>query len=245
MRAAIIDDLRQCRNEIGDCLNHYLDENYAGETPVIEEFESGEEFLNHFTPEAYDIIFIDQYMDGLSGMDTAEKIREKDGLVAVVFVTTSLDHAIESFNVRACGYLVKPLSYEKFEKTMELARLTKIRNARFIRVEQNKLLLREILWCDRDEHYVQIHTGKHGVLRFRIPFTELAGVLSPYPHFVTCYKSCIVNLERVERIDGLCFLMDTGDNVQFSAQRKKEMDTLFDEYTFQREREDELNDEDD
>lgn len=240
MKAAIIDDLCQCRIEVKDCLNRYLDENYAGERPIIHEFESGEDFLSRFMPETYDIIFIDQYMDGLSGMDTAEKIREKDELVALVFVTTSLDHAIESFDVRACGYLVKPFTYEKFKKVLDRARLIKIRSARFIRMEQSKILLREILWCDRDEHYVQIHTIKRGVLRFRISFAELTEALFPHPQFVTCYKSCIVNLEHVERIDGLSLLLDTGDKVQFSAQKNKEMITLFDEYTFRREREDEL-----
>lgn len=238
MRAAIIDDLAACRDEIRCCLSRYLRENYAGETPEIEEFESGEDFLSRFAPETFDIIFIDQYMNGLSGIATAGKIREKDGFVALVFVTSSLDHAVDSFGVRACGYLVKPYSYEKFVKTLELAHISKIRSARFIRLEQNKILLREILWCDRDEHYVQIHTEKRGVLRFRSPFAELARLLSSYTQFAACYKSCIVNLERVERLDGLTFLMDTGDKVPFSGQRKKEMETLFDEYTFQRERED-------
>lgn len=240
MKSAIIDDLAACRGELRDCLNRYLDENYAGDTPVIEEFESGEAFLSHFTPEAYDIIFIDQYMDGLSGIGTAEKIRERDETVALVFVTTSLDHAIESFSVRACGYLVKPYPYEKFEKTMELARLEKIRNARFIRVEKNKVLLREILWCGQDDHYVEVHTEKRGIFRFRLPFGEFTGQLAPYPQFLTCYKGCIVNLERAERIDGLDFVMDTGERVPFSARDRKKIEALFDEYTFRREREDEL-----
>lgn len=191
MKAAIIDDLAACRGEIRACLNRYLDENYAGETPVIEDFESGEEFLARFTPEAYDIIFIDQYMNGLSGMDTAEKIREKDGLVAVVFVTTSLDHAVESFTVRACGYLVKPLTYEKFEKTMELARLAKVRNARFIRMEKNKVLLREILWCGQYDHYVEVHTEKRGAFRFRIPFGEFTKQLTPYRSFLPAIKGAL------------------------------------------------------
>ena len=201
MKAAIIDDLAACRGEIRACLNRYLDENYAGETPVIEDFESGEEFLAHFTPEDYDIIFIDQYMNGLSGMDTAEKIREKDDVVAVVFVTTSIDHAIESFGVRACGYLVKPLSYE---------------------------------------NYVEVLTEKRGTFRFRIPFGEFTKPLTSYPQFLTCYKGCIVNLERVQRIDELDFVMDTGERVPFSARDRKKIERLFDEYTFQREREDGL-----
>lgn len=41
---------------------------------MIEDFESGEDFLSRFLPEAYDIIFIDQYMDGLSGIGVTKRI---------------------------------------------------------------------------------------------------------------------------------------------------------------------------
>ena len=196
--------------------------------------------MSQFQPEAWDVIFIDQYMDGLSGIDTARKIREKDKLAALVFVTTSVSHAVESYGVRACGYLVKPYDYGDFEKTMELAGVEKIRSARFVRVEQEKVLLREILWCDKDEHYTQIHTDRRGVLRFRLPFGELAGLLAPYPQFLPCYKGCIVNAERVERIDALVFRMDNGAGVPFAQREKKKLEGLYSSYLFQREREDAL-----
>lgn len=240
MKIAIIDDLYLSRNKIQESLNRYLAEHYAGETPVVEEFESGESFLSHFTSEAYDIIFIDQYMNGLSGIDTAKQIRIKDDMVALIFITNSFDHAIDSFSVRACGYLVKPFLYEQFKKTMELAHLSKIRNARFIRVEQSKILLRKILWCNRDNHYVQIHTDRHSILRFRLPFSELINLLAPYPQFLICYKCCIVNMERAECIDELDFVMDTGDRILFSKRNKTKIRALFDEYIFQREREAEM-----
>lgn len=240
MRAAIIDDLEPCRQELRGCLHRYLDEHYAGETPIVEEFSSGEDFLSRFRPEAWDIIFIDQYMTGLSGIDTARQIRKRDRLAALVFVTTSESHAVESYGVRACGYLVKPYTYDGFERTMELAGVEKMRNARFILMEQEKVLLREILWCDKDEHYTQIHTDKRGVLRFRLPFGELARLLAPYPQFLSCYKGCIVNAERVERIDALVFLMDTGASVPFARREKKKLEGQYSAYLFQREREDAL-----
>lgn len=238
MRTAIIDDLALCRKEIHNCLCQYLNNYYTGETPDIEEFSSGEEFLSCFQPEMWDIIFIDQYMTGLSGIETARKIREKDRLVALIFVTTSKGHAIESYGVRACGYLVKPFAYETFERTMELAGVEKIRNARFISVEQENILLREILWCDRDGHYIQIHTDRRGLLRFRFSLGDLSALLAPYPQFLTCYKGCIVNADRVERIDGLDFLMDTGARIPFAQREKKKLEGLFSSYLFQRERED-------
>ena len=237
MRAAIIDDLESCREDLRKCLHQYLNGHYAGEPPAVGEFSSGEDFLSQFQPEAWDVIFIDQYMDGLSGIDTARKIREKDKLAALVFVTTSVSHAVESYGVRASGYLVKPYEYGDFEKTMELAGVEKIRSARFVRVEQEKVLLREILWCDKDEHYTQIHTDRRGVLRFRLPFGELAGLLAPYPQFLPCYKGCIVNAERVERIDALVFRMDNGAGVPFAQREKKKLEGLYSSYLFQRERE--------
>lgn len=240
MKVAIIEDLAACREEIRSCLERYLDENYTGETPVTQDYESGEDFLSYGTKENWDIIFIDQYMNGLSGIDTAKKIRERDELVALIFVTSSLNHAIESFSVQASGYLVKPYSYQQFKKTMELARLDKIRNARFICMEKDKILLREILWCSQDYHYVEVHTDKRGIFRFRMPFGEFTKYLIPYPQFLICYKGCVVNMERAERIDGLDFIMDTGGKIPFSGRDRKKIETLFDEYLFRREREEGL-----
>ena len=51
---------------------------------------------------------------------------------------------------------------------MRLARLEKIMNARFIALGDDRILLKEILWCDRDGHYVQIHTDMRGVLRLSL-----------------------------------------------------------------------------
>lgn len=240
MKTAIIDDLTACREKIRDCLYRYLNETYAGETPVIECFSGGEEFLSRFTPGAYDIIFLDQYMNGLSGLDTANRIREQDPLTALIFVTASRDYAVDSYGVRACGYLVKPYDYEEFRRTISLAGLEKIRSSRFIRLEDKKILLRDILWCGRSNHYVEIHTNQCGLLRFRLAFASLTGLLVPYPQFLTCYKGCIVNLDHVECMDGLSFKLDTGETVPFAIRDRKQIEAQYYAYRFQREREDVL-----
>lgn len=240
MKAAIIDDLFQCREEIRQFLCRYLDETYTGEIPTIAEFTNGTDFLSGFSKDDYDIIFIDQYMNGLNGLDTARAIRELDKLVPLVFVTTSRDHAIDSYEVRACGYLVKPYRYEEFKRTMELAGLEKIRIARFICIEQEKILLREILWCSQDNHYVQIHTSRRGILRFRLSFYKFTSLLAGYPQFLICYKGCMVNMERVKHIDGLNFMMDTGDSIPFSQRDRKKMEAAYHSYIFQLEREGDL-----
>lgn len=237
MKIAVLDDFAICRDDVHKCLHRYFQENYAGETPVIDDFECGEDFLASFTPASYDMIFIDQYMTGITGMDTARKIREKDRLTALVFVTVSRDHAIESYEVRASGYLVKPYEYSDFEKMMALAEIEKIRAGRFIRVAQENILLREILWCDRDAHYVQIHTDRSGLLRFRLPSGELTRMLAPYPQFLTCYKGCVINMDRVDYMDNLDFVMDTGERIPFPKRNRTKIEMTYHTYLFQHERE--------
>lgn len=233
--------MAECRELLGEFLRRYFREHYAGDTPSIAEFESGEDFLAHFCPETFDLIFIDQYMDRLSGMDTARKIRTTDPLTALVFVTTSREHAVDSYGVRASGYLVKPFTYEAFESMMDLAGMENIRAARFFQLEDEKILLREILWCDRDGHYTQIHTEKRGVLRFRAPFAELEEILSAYTQFLTCYRGCVVNLERVDRIgDTDAFLLDSGETIMFSQRDRKKIESAYHAWLFRQQREDDL-----
>ncbi|PNV60922.1 DNA-binding response regulator [Clostridium sp. chh4-2] len=236
MKIAIVDDLSMCRADIQDCVERYLREHYDGEMPFVEQFASGEEFLAGFQAEFYDIIFIDQFMSGLSGMDTARRIREKDEVTALVFITTSRDYAIDSYGVRASGYLVKPYSYLEFAKAMDNAGLEKIRNARFICLEGKKILLREILWCSLEGHYLQIHTEKRGILRFRVAMRELSILLEPYIQFLNCYKGCIVNMERVACMGKLDFQMVNGEKVPFSKRDRKKIESLYHAYIFRRER---------
>lgn len=241
MRISIVDDLAECREALTECLLRYFRVHYAGETPLIDKFESGDDFLSRFFPETYDLILIDQYMNGLSGMDTARKIRLADPLAVLVFVTTSREHAVDSYSVRASGYLVKPFTYEAFEATVELAGVEKIRSARFFRLQDEKIFLREIFWCDRDGHYTQIHTARRGVLRFRTPFAELEEILSPYPQFLHCYRGCVINLERVNRIDEIdTFLLDSGEQILFSQRNRKKIETAYHTWLFRRTREDDF-----
>ena len=240
MKAAIIDDLLECQNEIRNCLHRFFTEHYAKDPVQIESFFSGEEFLAGYTKDSFDLIFIDQYMEGMSGMDTAREIRKSDEEAALIFVTTSHDHAVDSYGVRACGYLIKPFTYEAFEDTMRLARVGKILNARFIALGDDRILLKGILWCDREGHYAQIHTDRQGVLRYRVSFSSLEAVLAAYPQFLPCYRGLIINMDRVRRMEELEFLMDTGEHVPFRKRDHKEIKSRFSQYMFRRAREEDL-----
>lgn len=240
MKIAIIDDLIECINEIRSCINLFFQEHYINELIDINDYSSGEEFLSNFRKDSFDLIFIDQYMNGLSGISTAKKIRQIDELVVLVFITSSRDHAVDSYQVRASGYLLKPFTYIDFKNTLSIIGIKKLKNARFICIDNEKILLREILWCNIDGHYIQIHTTQRGILRYRLPFKTVSNELQKYSQFLTCYKGCIINLDHVERIDNVDFILMTGEKVPFSKRYKKKIETDYHSYLFQKAREDNI-----
>ncbi len=74
----------------------------------IDLFPGGEDLLGTYRPFQYTVIFLDIYMDGISGIETAEKIREADEDANLVFLTASEEHRPEAFSVFATAYLIKP-----------------------------------------------------------------------------------------------------------------------------------------
>lgn len=60
-------------------------------------------------------------MDGIDGMLIAERVCKTDEACLLVFVTSSRQHAMESFCVRAFDYLLKPYTYEQFLDTCAFA----------------------------------------------------------------------------------------------------------------------------
>lgn len=232
MRAAIIDDLAVCREEITQSLSGYLDQNYTGTRLCAEAFESAEAFLRSFKADAYDLIFMDYYMDGMDGLAAAKAVRERDENVPILFITTSPDHAIDSYQVRACGYLLKPYTVAEFEQALSLAQIVKILDGQFLELAGERVLLREIVWFDQDGHYARIHTSGRGVLRIRMAFEELQALIAPYVFLQPCYRGCIVNLKRVKALGELSFLMDTGETVPFRQKDRSELERQYARFLF-------------
>lgn len=66
-----------------------------------------------------DLIILDVIMPLLSGIDTAKEIREDDSAVPIIFLTSSREFAVDSYDVKAFHYLMKPIVREKFFPVMD------------------------------------------------------------------------------------------------------------------------------
>ncbi len=110
-RIALVDDEKIFTDQIEKYIAQYQSENEA--KFQVSSFNNSIEFLAGFQKE-YDLILLDVEMPGLNGMDLAEKIREKDEQVVLMFITNMAQYAIHGYSVGALDFVTKPLNYYTF-----------------------------------------------------------------------------------------------------------------------------------
>ena len=113
LRLAICDDRTEDRERLCRLLKEYGQYNNLELT--VDQWSTGEDFLLSFAPGRYQLVFLDIYMKQINGVETARTIREQDEDCAIVFVTTSPEHAVEGFSVNALHYLLKPLRISPYD----------------------------------------------------------------------------------------------------------------------------------
>ena len=103
MRIAIVDDISEERT----LLRNRLESQFSRRNVHVDifEYENGETFLTAAKECPFTVVFLDIYMNGSNGIDTAKELRRSDTDCLLIFTTTSTDHALEGFQVRALHYL--------------------------------------------------------------------------------------------------------------------------------------------
>ena len=87
------------------------------------QFGSSEELLEAFRPGKFDLLLMDIYMDGMTGVEAVQKIREMDDAIPIAFTTTSTEHTLESYRLSVLKYLEKPVRQKDINDLLHLVKL--------------------------------------------------------------------------------------------------------------------------
>lgn len=217
LKIAICDDMESERNLIMSYLSEYLDEN--GMVAKIDEYSNGESFLNSDVG-SYNLVFMDIFMNGINGMETAKKLVENEHNTKIVFCSTSTEFAADSYDVSALHYLVKPLEKEKFFKVLErffsVYTSLKTITVKVGRLEED-IFVQDIIYVESDNHKCVIHTV-NGDITASISISKLAEMLIPYD-FIKPVRYAIVALREIVNVPTDTITLSNG--ITFSVGRKE------------------------
>jgi DNA-binding LytR/AlgR family response regulator len=208
---------------------------------TLDTFPSGEALLEVFAKGGYDLVFLDVYMGALSGIQTAEKIRDVDTQVPIVFTTTSEDFTREGYRLNAYKYLLKPIVEEDVLDALELATLKrdKAQGATLAIVTDNipvVIPLSDIIYIEALNRRSQIYTMTEAYAT-TMTIEDLYKLL-PSPRFLRSHRSFIVNLDHVDEVAD-DFIMDNGSIAYIAVKSHRKIKHAYDDYLFSTARGDE------
>ena len=102
MNIAICDDDLLYMNQVKEMIEKWGKEHH--EDVSIYLFNHGDALINSYQKSHIEVILLDIMMPLLNGMETAHEIRKNDSVVKIIFLTSSPEFALESYDVKASGY---------------------------------------------------------------------------------------------------------------------------------------------
>lgn len=191
-------------------------------------FSSGEELLACKQP--IDILFLDIQMRGINGLRTAEKIREKDESMIIIFLTGFKGFMQEGYRVKAFRYLLKPIKEQEFLHSLTEAIKDITKNYKAIVGLDGETIFVKL----RDIIYIE-YINRCTIVRTKVNSFESSTTMSDWEmilntgDFYRVHKAYIVNMQFIEEI-GREILLDNGEKVEVSIRQVGKLKKACKEY---------------
>jgi two-component system LytT family response regulator len=192
---------------------------YIGKTPGLKlhkSFRSALEALSYLKTHEADLVFLDIDMPELNGLRLGELVDR--GKTRIIFCTAYAQFAVESYALDALDYLLKPVSFERFLKAVSKMLSPAAGTAPSGATEGSRpaapsppclfvksgpkilrLNLSDILYMEKDGHYIVFHTTTGQALS-RMNMAELLAALPP-GKFARVHKSFVVHVSKIDTIE--------------------------------------------
>lgn len=202
MKVIIVDDEPKAIELIASYLLHFSD------FELVKTFRNGIKALEFLNTNTIDVAFLDINMPHLSGLSLSKMITPN---TEVVFTTAYSEHAVESYTVEAIDYLLKPITLERFSKTITKLinkisdenrwRPNKAEPSKMIFIksglETHQIVLDEIQYLKKDGNYIDYVVGDKKIIA-RQSVAEALDSLNE--DFIQIQKSYIINFKKINSI---------------------------------------------
>ena len=209
MKIALCDDDLRYRTQLFDLMNEYIS-SIPDEDIHFSIYDSAEELLNAVEKTGhFDIYILDIIMDGMNGIDLGLKLRALGKNGKIIYLTNSIEFALDAFKVRAYHYILKPIKKDEFFSVLdETTNIIASHNDKSLLVKTKegtvKLKHDSILYaelCRRVITYHLVNGTDVDSITIRTPFSVAVRDLTQDNRFVLCGTSLLVNLHHITSIE--------------------------------------------
>jgi DNA-binding LytR/AlgR family response regulator len=199
-----------------DVLECYLER--FQEFEIVKTFTDSTEAFKFLNSNTIDLVFTDIAMPQISGTELVKLTQHK---TQFVMVTSYSNYAIESFELNVVDYLLKPVSFERFTKTIKRFES----NKRHIETNHNelikpsfyikegdefvKVLVEDIDYIEGMKDYAKIVCGKNYCLALKT-LKAIEEKLNGFD-FIRIHKSFIIPLKKVSQYNSKCVLINSHE----------------------------------
>ncbi|MEL5893485.1 LytTR family DNA-binding domain-containing protein [Bacteroides sp. GD17] len=237
MNCIIVDDEPLAREAIELLVK---DITYLSLTGTFNNAASAAGFMEEHT---VDLIFLDIQMPGITGIDFAKKISKR---TLIIFTTAYSEYALDSYEVDAIDYLIKPVEPERFRKATDKAlsyhslllqeEKENIEPAAddyfFVKSDRKyfKVNFEDILFVEGLKDYVILQLEEQRIIT-RMNLKAMYELL-PKSLFLRVNKSYVVNTARIEAFDNNDIFIKTHEIAIGNSYR----DSFFEEFVMRKKR---------
>lgn len=201
-------------------------------------FDGGEAFLSGFTPGDDALVFLDICMEGMNGIEVAQRVRKRSARCLIVFLTSSKEYAFDAFPIHPFDYLVKPYSAARLDHVLSGAIRLMEESEQLVEIHLPRQTIRlphgQIVAVTSHGHALDIFTVSGACLKSSQTFAELEAALRGDERFLPCNRGVLVNMDEALKLDGDSILLTDG--LRFPLRQRNRLDLVnrFSEYQIKR-----------
>lgn len=218
---AICDDSKQERQILAALFKRYQE---LHATPLqIHIFQNGFSLLDAIDQgKRFDITILDILMPGENGIEIARNIRASGADTEIIFLTSSPEYAVDSYEVKAQNYLLKPVTEEKFFASIDsiLAELDEKDTASFIiyttEKQYSRIRVSSLVYGEVIHRTITLHLADQTMISAVMTFTEFQDILKAYSDFIYPHRSYAVNMNYIQYVTKSDIILTDGQKIPLS-----------------------------
>lgn len=227
MKIVICDDSIEDMLKMEKLLNKYSD-SCPDIHFVLEKYSDSERLYQQIQKkEPADIYLLDMVMPCKDGIDIASLLRKLGDESVIIYITSSEDYALESYQVHAARYLLKPVRESDFFEALDFAlSLTESKKRLVYPVKTKDGLISvpysKIEYIENVSRTLDVHLTDGTAIRsifIRKSFDQEIAILLESRNFIQVHKSFLINLKFVSKLMPDNILMESGKRIPVSKTR--------------------------